>query len=191
MRMFTSLALLAVAAAPCLAQGRQVPTFGPAPWQISPEYRTVQRAQLETQRRLLLSFADSMPENLYRDKATPAQRDFAQQLHHTTLAGVFIIRGFTTVPADAPAPPRNDTTATLNSRAGMRTYIIGVYDWLTWVLDHQTPEDRQIIVEFLGGGRIPRWQVWDELNQHALWTLGQVVANFRKHGMAPPGFQFF
>ena len=38
---------------------------------------------------------------------------------------------------------------------------------------------------------MPRWQLWDELNQHTIWTAGQVVANFRKNGMAPPSFLFF
>ena len=43
----------------------------------------------------------------------------------------------------------------------------------------------------LFGTDMPRWQVWDELHEHTFWTAGQVIANFRKHGMAPPGFGFF
>jgi hypothetical protein len=38
---------------------------------------------------------------------------------------------------------------------------------------------------------MPAWQVWDEIHTHTVWTAGQVVANFRKHGMAPPSFTFF
>ena len=30
-----------------------------------------------------------------------------------------------------------------------------------------------------------------EVRGHALWTAGQAVANFRKHGMAPPAFTLF
>ena len=33
--------------------------------------------------------------------------------------------------------------------------------------------------------------VWDELNQHTIWTAGQVVANFRAIGMPPPSFLYF
>ena len=191
MRLLTSLAVITVVTAtPGLAQ-RPIQTFGPAPWQMSPEYRAVQRNALETQRRLLLSMADSMPENLYRDKVTPPQRSFAEQLVHVAQAGPFLLRNFSGVPADAPAPPRGDTAVVLNTRAGLRNYIIATYDWMVWVLDHQTAEDRQTVVAFIGGAQMPRWQVWDELNQHALWTLGQVVANFRKQGMAPPSFLFF
>ena len=38
---------------------------------------------------------------------------------------------------------------------------------------------------------MPGWQVWDEIHTHTVWTAGQVVANFRKNGMAPPAFTFF
>jgi hypothetical protein len=38
---------------------------------------------------------------------------------------------------------------------------------------------------------IPKWQIWDEIHTHTIWTAGQVVANFRKHGMPPPAFAFF
>jgi hypothetical protein len=27
--------------------------------------------------------------------------------------------------------------------------------------------------------------------QHNLWTAGQIVANFRKHGMTPPPFSYY
>ena len=46
-------------------------------------------------------------------------------------------------------------------------------------------------VKFFGGKLVPKWQIWDEVNQHAMWTAGQIVANFRKNGMAPPSFLFF
>ena len=68
---------------PAIARGQAPGTVvGVAPWSISPEYRAVQARALTMQRRLLLAMADSMPESLYRDKATPVQRDFAQQIRH-------------------------------------------------------------------------------------------------------------
>jgi hypothetical protein len=189
--MLTTLVLVtACAAVPALGQGRQIPTFGPSPWTMSPEYRQVQRAALETQRRILNSMADSMPENQFRDKVTPPQRDFAQQLHHVVSSNVFIANAYLPV-ANAPAPPQADTAAVFNTRAGMHSYINASYDWLEWLLDHQQEADRNIMIGFFNQQRMPRWQVWDELNQHAFWTLGQTVANFRKQGMAPPSFLFF
>jgi hypothetical protein len=47
------------------------------------------------------------------------------------------------------------------------------------------------VVSFFGQMEIPRWQIWDEVHQHTMWTAGQVVANFRKHDMPPPGYGFF
>jgi hypothetical protein len=188
-RVICAVAALALVAVPLAAQQRrQAQTFGPAAWRMSPEYRQVQRSALDAQRRLLLSMADSMPENLYRDRVTPPQRDFAQQLHHVVSANVLIATNWIATDGAAPA---SDTTAIFGSREGMRQYINTSYDYLTGLLDRGSEDDRNTVVQFFGGMRIPRWQVWDELNQHASWTLGQVVANFRKHGKAPPPFLFF
>lgn len=150
-------------------------------------YRQVQLSALELQRRMLLAMADSMPENLYRDKMTPIQRDFAQQLHHAAVPFAMFLPMFMGAPAPAGLP---DTAAVFNTRAGLRGYINGVFDYAAGVLRSQSAADREARVTFFGS-QIPRWQVWDELHQHTVWTAGQVVANFRKHGMAPPGFAFF
>jgi hypothetical protein len=54
----------------------------------------------------------------------------------------------------------------------------------------QTDADRNSLIWYFGQKR-PKWLAWDELNQHTLWTAGQIVANFRKHGMAPPPFSYY
>lgn len=149
-------------------------------------YRQVQLRAQELQRRSLLAMVDSMPERLYRDKVTPIQRDFAQQIAHAAGSVSFIVVRFMGV----PAPQLPDTAASLNSRAGLRGYVNAVYDWAANVLRTQSAADRAATVNFFGT-EMPRWQVWDELHQHTFWTAGQVVANFRKHGMAPPGFGYF
>jgi hypothetical protein len=180
-------AVLAALIAPTVALAQKAPETQPAKFTMSKEYRAVQANALKTQRKLLLSFADSMPERLYRDKVTPAQRDFAQQVQHIVGAGSYIgsmfIKG-----SPPPAPP--DTAAVLNSRAGLKQYINAEYDKLDALIAEQSDADRDLQVKFFSGF-IPKWQVWDELNQHAMWTAGQVVANFRKNGMAPPAFLFF
>ena len=149
--------------------------------------RDAQLRQLELQRTMLLAMADSMPEELYRDKVTPVQRDFAQQIHHATSAAVFICVRF--VGGERPSLP--DTAAALNSREGLTGYINATYDFATQVLQQQSEEDRAEVTPFFGGLQIPKWQVWDEIHQHTVWTAGQVVANFRTHGRAPRGFGFF
>jgi hypothetical protein len=170
-----------------LAAGAALALAAPARAQDMPEsYRAVQMRALELQRRSALAMADSMPERLYRDKVTPIQRDFAQQLGHVAGSMGFVVSQFVGV----PGPQLPDTAVAFNSRAGMRSYINAAYDWAAGVLRNQTAADRAVMVTVFGTP-MAKWQVWDEMHQHTFWTLGQVVANFRKNGMAPPGFGFF
>lgn len=170
--------LLALLAGPIAAQANP---------SVMPEsYRQVQQNALELQRRMLVSMVDSMPETYYREKASPAQRDFAGQIEHAAGAVVFISSRF----LGATGAPQADSAKYLNTRAGLRDYVNGVYDWASTVLKNQSASDRAKTVNLMGK-EMPGWQVWDEIHQHTVWTAGQVVANFRKHGMAPPGFAFF
>lgn len=174
-----------------LALGAALLVAGPALAQQAgdamPEsYRQVQLSALALQRRTLLAMVDSMPERLYRDKATPAQRDFAQQIAHAAGTFAFLVPRF----MGAPAAQLPDTGTAYNSRAGLRAYINASYDYAEGVLRNQTAAQRAEVIQMFSI-RVPRWQVWDEFHQHTFWTAGQVVANFRKHGMAPPGFGFF
>ncbi len=139
------------------------------------------------QRRLLLAMADSMPEGLYRDRATPVQRDFAQQIRHASGEAyrVAILAMGIAGPDELP-----DTAVTLASREGLKTYVTTVYDRLDRWLTSQSESSRNEIINFFGTN-VPRWMVWDEIAAYTIWTAGQVVANFRKNGMAPPAFHFF
>ena len=180
MRVITTLVALACVTSAAVAQEA-------APVPMPESYREVQLTMLELQRSMLLAMADSMPESLYRDRATPAQRDFAQQIHHATSTIVWICgRFFGADPISLP-----DTSVVLNGREGLTNYINAVYDYGEAVLADQTADDRATVVGFFGGLQIPKWQIWDEFHQHTVWTAGQLVANFRNHGMAPPGFGFF
>lgn len=174
-----------------LALGAALLMAGPALAQQAgdamPEsYRQVQLSALALQRRTLLAMVDSMPESLYRDKATPVQRDFAGQLAHAAGAVALLLPRF----MGTAAPQLPDTAAAYNTRAGLRAYVNAAYDFAEATLRDQTTAQRAEVIQFFRT-RIPRWQVWDEVHQHTFWTAGQVVANFRKHGMAPPGFGFF
>ncbi|HYC33914.1 MAG TPA: hypothetical protein VEB59_16605 [Gemmatimonadales bacterium] len=174
MRVVLLLILAALAAAPA---GAQTPAAGSREYQLN---------ILEHQRKTLLAMADSMPEEFYRDKATPEQRDFAQQIHHAAQAVVYLM----SLTTDAGKPTLPDTAKALNSRAGLREYVNGAFDHAAAELKKQTPATRNETVKLFGQS-MPRWQVWDEIHTHTVWTAGQVVANFRKHGMAPPAFSFF
>jgi len=148
--------------------------------------RAVQLQMLEHQRKMLLAMADSMPERLYRDKATPAQRDFAQQLHHAANAAAYIASTvFKGGPTNLP-----DTATAFANRVGLERFINGAFDYAAGVLKGQSAAARTETVKLFGMS-MPGWQVWDEIHAHTIWTAGQVVANFRKNGMAPPAFTFF
>jgi hypothetical protein len=172
-RTLLAVAILAVAAASVSAQS-------PA------DYRAVQLRMLEQQRSTFLAMADSMPESLYRDAVTEPQRDFAQQIVHAVGAVGMIAQRYLGGTAVSP-----DTAAVLNTRAGLEDFVNQVYDAAEAALEAQTDAQRTEVVDFFGMMEIPRWQIWDEINLHSIWTAGQVVANFRKHGMPPPAFTFF
>ena len=168
----TAAALIAIAAPAARAQ-------------MPESYRAVQIRMLETERTLIMHMIDSMPAQYFREKATPAQRDFAQQLYHAASAFAFIIPRTEGVPA-----PQIADTANGFDKAGLRTYVNAVYDWAEGVARNQSAADREAMTN-LFGTQMPKWQVWDEMHQHSIWTLGQTVANFRNHGMPPAAFMFF
>jgi hypothetical protein len=154
---------------------------------MPPEYREIQLRAQETQGSLLLAMADSMPERWYREAAGDGQRDFARQIHHAANADLYIVSRFI---KGEELPETPDTAVTFNSRAGLKRFINAAYDYSTRALKDQTEADRAALVWYFGQ-KIPKWLVWDELNQHTLWTAGQIVANFRKHGMPPPPFLYY
>lgn len=165
-----------LAAAPALGQGGRA---------LCRE-RDYQLKMLEHQRAFLHKMADSMPERLYRHKATPAQRDFAGQIHHAAGAVPFIAAGV----LKGPKPTLPDTAVAFKDRAGLKSFIDASFDYGANLLKTQSDSARAAQVN-LFGTPMPGWQVWDELYAHTIWTVGQVVANFRENGMAPPAFTFF
>jgi hypothetical protein len=153
--------------------------------QMPESYRDVQIRALETERSMILHMIDSMPAQYFREKATPAQRDFGQQLYHAATAVKMIAAGF----MGAPRPAFADTANGFD-KAGLRAYVGNVYDWAAAFARSEPAADRETMIAFFGN-QMPKWQVWDELHEHTMWTLGQTVANFRMHGMPPAAFMFF
>jgi hypothetical protein len=153
--------------------------------QMPESYRQVQLSALETDRRLSLAMADSMQERYYRESVTAPQRNFAQQVAHAAGAVPMIAA----MALGGPRPTLPDS-GSIYTRAGLRTYINAAYDYGAALLRAQTAADRATGTQLFGTA-MPKWQVWDEIHQHTIWTLGQVVANFRAHGNPPPAFMFF
>lgn len=179
------LASLLAFAGPAAAQ--QAPPIRQA-FPMPPEYREIQLRAQETQRALLLSMVDSMPEVFYRSAAAEGQRDFAQQIHHAANADQYIVARYILGWDSLPVKP--DTARIFNSREALRGFVAACYDFSLTVLREQSSADRQTLIWYFGQ-KMPKWMIWDELNQHTIWTAGQIVANFRSHGMAPPSFLYF
>ncbi len=158
------------------------------PFPMPAEYRDIQIRAQETQRNLLLSMVDSMPERAYRLAAAVGQRDFAQQIHHAANADLYIVSHY--ILGWDSLPFRGDTSIVFNSRDGLRRFVEQSYGFTIRILKEQTAEDRQATIWYFGQ-KLPKWMVWDELNQHTIWTAGQIVANFRAQGMPPPPFLYF
>lgn len=169
-----------------VAAGLALAVAGAGQAQQMPEsYRALQIRMLEQERSMIMHMIDSMPTQYFREKATPAQRDFGQQLYHAAAAFAFIIPQFGGVPR-----PQIADTANVFDKAGLRTYVNAVYDWAEGVARSQSAADRESTTSLFGSA-MPKWQLWDEMHQHTMWTLGQTVANFRNHGMPPAAFMFF
>jgi hypothetical protein len=153
--------------------------------QMPESYRALQIRMLETERNFIMHMIDSMPAQYFREKATPAQRDFGQQLYHAASAFTYVIPRF-----EGVAAPTIADTVNGFDKTGLKTYVNAVYSWAEGVAGSQPAADREAMTTFFGS-QVPKWQVWDEMHQHTIWTLGQTVANFRMHGMPPAAFMFF
>lgn len=156
-----------------------------APREVNP--RDLQIRQLEWQQSFMLALADSMPENLYRDKATPEQRDFAHQLFHAAIYPQLICTR--AILGETFTPP--DTTAIYSDPDALKAFIRESIEGCKDVVRNQTDEDRAALVRGFEGDQVPKSELLDQVYLHSAFTLGQVVANFRKHGMAPPEYPFF
>lgn len=150
--------------------------------------KQTQIRQLEWQKVTLVAMADSMPENLYRDKVTPEQRDFAQQILHAAGFSNFVVGRF----FGGSEPSRPDTASVLNSRSALTAFLNEAFDTSIESLENASEETRTSRQPFFGeGDPVPLAEFVDQAHLHAAFTIGQIVANFRKHGMAPPAFVFF
>jgi hypothetical protein len=150
------------------------------------EYREVQLRSIESQRAFLHAMIDSMPAAQLASIDNPGQRSFAGHVYHAAVANAQAVDRLIAGPAfDAP-----DEATAVGSRAELRAAVDAGFGFIREALARQTESERQAPIAF-AGRTIPGWQLWDELNEHTYWTLGEIVGNFRSLGMAPPPFRFY
>lgn len=174
-RSFLIAIALAATAAPLAAQ---------APVEITAAYRALQLKALDSDFKYAAALVDSMPEAYLRESATPKQRHFLAQINHAMGIHLFVIPR---VLGGAPPKGIPDTVSAYASKAGMKAFLTATHQYARAALQAEDEKTRGRIVD-LFGVKVPAWQTWEVAHEHTAWTLGQVVANFRKHDMAPPGF---
>lgn len=169
-----------------VSMSRPDPAQRTTDWIMPEAYRDVQRTTLATQRDLLMRMIDSIPVAVLRRPVHVGRRDFSQQIHH---AATSIADALAQVLRVQP-PSWPDTTMTLSSKDGLRSTVELAFGFLDSVLTNQTLDERNAVVSF-AGREVHRWQLFDEFNEHTLWTAGQIVGNFRDANLGPPAFKFF
>ncbi len=130
------------------------------------------------------ALAEAMPEDRFTFRATPPQRDFAQQVLHVANANVLNLR-FLGGKAEAPIIDR-----ALTRKADVIAAMDRSFDYGEALLREQTDESLRTVVQtnaFLGPssrGRV----VWFLLG-HSWDIYGQMVVYVRLNGGTPPASQ--
>jgi hypothetical protein len=132
----------------------------------------------------MIKLADAMPEDNYSFKATPAQRDFGQQVLHVATANVLnlnFLRGTATA-------PRINREAT--SKADVIKAMADSFDYGEALIKEQSEQSMLEVVptnQFLGPSS--RFRVVYFLLGHTWDIYGQMVVYLRLNGGVPPASQ--
>jgi uncharacterized damage-inducible protein DinB len=133
----------------------------------------------------LVKVANEMPADKYGFKATPPQRDFAQQLLHIATANVVNLRFIASGGIEAPVINRNAT-----GRADVLQAMDASFRYGETILKAQTDASLLEVVDtnqFLG--RSTRARVLYFLLGHSWDIYGQMVVYLRLNGAVPPASQ--
>ena len=132
----------------------------------------------------MIKLAEAMPEDKYSFKATPAQRDFGQQVLHVANANVLnlnFLRG-------TAMPPRINRDA--KSKAEIIKAMADSFDYGEAVIKEQSEQSMLEVVptnQFLGPSS--RFRVIYFLLGHSWDIYGQMVVYLRLNGGVPPASQ--
>ncbi len=133
---------------------------------------------------MMMKLADAMPEDKYSFKATPAERDFGQQVLHVAggnLINMNFLRG-------KAAPPVINRQA--KSKAEIMKAMADSFDYGTAIIKEQTDQSMMEVVQtnaYLGPSS--RARVIYFLLGHCWDIYGQMVVYLRLNGGVPPASQ--
>jgi uncharacterized damage-inducible protein DinB len=131
----------------------------------------------------MVKIASAMPEDKYGYKATPAERDFAQQVLHIAQVNVMLLP---LVGGKAAAP-------TIDRNAAKKAEVIKAmadsFDYGTALINEQTDQSMLETVQARFLGPSTRARVFNFLVGHTWDIYGQMAVYLRLNGVVPPASQ--
>lgn len=167
-RSLTALALVAMSAAPAVAQ----------------DMRAALMDDFERMRGNVLMMIDAMPESGLRSAPTEGVRDFAQQVEHVVMGSVSIIGSG----VDRPAEGLGDAETYLNSKSELIAFVNRGFDQVADMLSAMSDADMMAEANLFGQATVAKWKLAQTAYEHGVWTLGATVPYVRTEGGAPAGY---
>lgn len=134
----------------------------------------------------VLRYVDAAPDSMLGYRPTPGVRTFAQQIQHVVESNIDV--GAMAVRALASAPAIGDSARYLHEKAALRAYVSDAYDYVISGIRDAPPAALARVSSMYRQPAAPTWR-WLELSQeHAVWTLGQIVPYLRLNGVTPPSY---
>jgi len=133
-----------------------------------------------------LEIAAAIPESALRWAPNDEVRDFAEQVEH--YANNLWLGQFTLGKTPESV---GDSALYLNDNAALAEVVTQWYDMVIADLRTIPADDFFTEVDFFGGQRLQKWQIYSFGLQHALWTRGQLVPYFRANGVTVPAFRSY
>jgi hypothetical protein len=133
-----------------------------------------------------IEIAAAIPDSALRWAPNDDVRDFAEMVDH--YANNLWLGQFT---LGNEAQSVGDTAVYLNDNAALGEVVTQWYDMVIADLRTIPADDFFTEVDFFGGQRLQKWQIYSFGLQHVLWTRGGLIPYFRAHGVPVPAFRSY
>jgi DinB family len=132
----------------------------------------------------LVKLAEAMPEEVFSYKPTPAQRDYGEQIMHIAVGNVELMKLLG--PRVANAPFTIESAKNMKTKAQILKALSDAYDFGSEVLQEQTGETINTVIDVQVFGPSTRARIVWSLLAHAMDIYGQMVVYVRLNGIVPP-----
>jgi len=136
----------------------------------------------QEQKKAMMEIADAMPVDKFDYKATPAERNYGEQVLHVAQVNMFLLK---TLNGKATAPTFDPKAA--KTKEEMIKDLEASYDYGTDLLKEQTESG---ILETINGpkflGPSSRARIFWFLMGHSMDIYGQMAVYLRLNGIVPP-----